>query len=297
PYVNKQGLPKAKELQKTATGLFSEYEYRKVIETVNEALAYISKVPILTIKVTPEIFSPDNDGKNDVLEIVPDIFSITKLDRWIAAVTKQEEGQKQGIEIIKWAEKGDPPKVIKWDGKIDGRLAVDSASSYVAELVVIDEKNAVESSGKVRFKTDIFTEETERGLLIDVSSIIFDYNSDVLKPEYKPIVKMVYDFLLRYPEYSIIIEGHTDSSGPAQRNKALSEKRAQSVTDYLVELGMKKDSLEAYGLGESLPKTMDKNKMGLNRRVAFILIKNKDDMMKYKYFVKKLRFDREVEMR
>lgn len=290
-YINKTGLQKAVKLKKQAEELFKQYEFREVIKIVKQALSHISKVPIVSIKVIPQIFSPDGDGKNDVLKITPDIFSVTKISRWIGAVRKKE------IELKTWRGDGNPPEVIEWDGKIGDSMAVDSASSYFVELIVVDENNAVVSSGKIKFKTDIFANETKRGLLIDISSIIFAYNSAFIESQYKGIIKMVYDFLLRYPEYSVAIEGHTDSSGPAYRNKTLSEKRAQSVADYLIELGMNKKKLQVYGLGEVLPKTYDFSKMGLNRRVTFILLKTKDDIFRYKHYIKKFNFNKEIKMK
>ncbi len=296
-YINKTGLQKAVKLKKQAEELFKQYEYLEVIKIVKQALLHISKVPIVSIKVIPQIFSPDGDGKNDVLKITPDIFSVTKISRWIGAVRKKEKGEKKEIELKTWRGDGNPPEVIEWDGKIGDSMAVDSASSYLVELIVVDENNAVVSSGKIKFKTDIFANETKRGLLIDISSIIFAYNSAFIESQYKGIIKMVYDFLLRYPEYSVAIEGHTDSSGPAYRNKTLSEKRAQSVADYLIELGMNKEKLQVYGLGEVLPKTYDSSKMGLNRRVTFILLKTKDDIFKYKHYIKKFNFNKEIKMK
>ena len=295
-YIERSGLLKAIELQEKAKGLFKEYEYIKVMQVVKEALGHISKVPIASITVTPQIFSPDGDGKNDVLKIVPDVFSVTKVKRWVGSLQKWEEGDKKGIEIKTWRGDGLPPEVIEWDGKVGDKIAVDSASGYIVEIIVVDENNAVVSSGKIRFKTDIFVDETDRGLLINVSSIRFDYNSAVIEYQYKKIIKMVYEFLLRYPEYSVAVEGHTDASGPAPRNKVLSERRAQAVADYLIELGMNKKNLQVYGLGEVLPKTLDPAKMGLNRRVTFILLKSNDDILKYKYFIKKLRFNKEIQM-
>lgn len=294
--INKEGLAKAVKLKDQAEVLYKEHEYKKVIELVKEALTSISKIPIVSIQVTPPIFSPDGDGRNDTLTITPEVFSVTKVVRWVAAVSKQEEGEDKSIELKKWQGQGLPPETVEWDGQDDGKVTVDSASSYFAELVAVDENGAVVSSGKVKFKTDIFVRKTERGLIIDISSISFDYNKADLKDQYKPTIKLVYDYLLRYPEYSIAIEGHTDASGKAPKNKVLSDERAQSVAKYLNELGMDEKRLQTYGLGEAIPKTLDKNKMGLNRRVAFILMKSDDDILEYKHYIKALKLNDEVQM-
>ncbi len=298
--VDKKELAIAVKLNTEAKKLYKENEYIKVIAKVNEALKHISKVPVVSITVSPQLFTPGKDrktGKENILTITPDIFSINKVKSWILAISKKEEGEKKGVEIKKWTGEGDLTEPIKWDGKSKGKTILDSASSYVARLVVKDEKNGIGGSSEVRFKTDIFVIETARGKLINISSIRFDYNKDDLKPKYKKTVKMVHDFLLNYPGYNIIVEGHSDSSGKALKNKTLAAQRAKSVADYLVELGMDRTRIKESGLGEALPIYYTKKMMALNRRVSFILLKTKEDTEKYENYIKKLNFEKEVEMR
>jgi len=296
--VDKKELNKAIQLQKEAKKLFSEHEYIQVIELVNKALGHISKVPVVSINVTPQLFSPDGDGQNDTLTITSDIFSINKITSWTLMITKKEEGDKVAVEIKTWSGVGSEiPKNIKWNGKSDGKIAVDSAGSYIVQLIAVDEKKGVGKSSQVRFKTDIFTTRTKRGLLINISSIRFRYNKADLLNKYKPIVKRVYDFLLEYPEYQIIVEGHTDASGKAVKNKTLSEARAKSVANFLIESGMDKRRIKESGLGEALPFTYKKRRMALNRRVSFILLKTKEDTEIYENYISKLNLNKEVKMK
>ncbi|MDD5067551.1 MAG: OmpA family protein, partial [bacterium] len=169
--------------------------------------------------------------------------------------------------------------------------------SYIAEMTVRDEKGGMGKSSQVKFKTDIFTTRTERGLLINISIIKFDYNKADLKTEYKKLVKKVYNFLLQYPDYSIIIEGHSDSLGKAPENQVLSGKRADTVAGYLAELGMERNRIRVYGLGESLPSTELWKKLALNRRVSFILLKTAEDLNIYESFIKQLDLNKEVQMK
>ncbi len=294
--VDKKELKKAMELNNEAKKIFKEYEYIKVIEIVNKALGHISKVPVVSIAVQPQLFSPDGDGKN-VLTITSDVFSLNKVTTWTLKIKKKEEGEKEGVEIKTWKGEKEIPKTTEWDGKEEGKIAVDSAGSYVVELAVLDEKNGMGKSGEVKFKTDIFTTRTERGLLINISSIRFAYNKADLLAKYKGTVKMVHDFLLEYPGYSIVVEGHSDSSGRAPKNQTLSGNRAKSVADYLIELGMDRKRIKTSGLGESLPKTYYKRKMALNRRVAFILLKTDADIATYENYINKLDINKEVKMK
>ncbi|MBU1078399.1 MAG: OmpA family protein [Spirochaetes bacterium] len=295
PNVNKGEMVKAKALQSEAQALFKKNEYRKVIETVDKALGHISQVPIVSLSVSPVLFSPDGNGINDVLIIKPNVISQIDVQEWKLTI-KKIVSKNEEIVVKVFSDKGDPSKVIKWDGEEGGELIVDSVSSYVVEMEVIDKNAGVGRSGRVQFKTDIYVNKTDRGMVIDVSSIIFDYNKDTLKTEYKDIVKRIYTFLLAYPEYNIIIEGHTDATGPVKSNWELSQKRAKSVVNYLKELGMEEKRIREQGLGESLPRTIIYEKRGLNRRVVFILLKDEDDILNYEETIKKLDLNKEVEM-
>ena len=289
--IDQKEVSKAVDLQKDAKDLFSQYEYTKVLEKVKEALGHISDVPVVSITVTPQLFNPA-DGK---LAIAPDIFSISKVTSWTLSIRKNEEGDKESVEIARWVGGTLLTNTIMWDGIASGRMVVDSAGSYTAELTVVDEKHGVGRSGPVRFKTDIFTTKTERGLLINISSIRFDYNKADLKPAYQTTVKRVFDFLLKYPGYNIVVEGHSDYTGIATDNQVLSGKRANSVADYLVVLGMNRDRIKVYGLGEALPASYEKAKAALSRRVSFILLKTAADSQNYDNFIQKLDLKKELE--
>jgi outer membrane protein OmpA-like peptidoglycan-associated protein len=78
----------------------------------------------------------------------------------------------------------------------------------------------------------------------------------------------VADVLLRYPETTIVVEGHTDSRGSEAYNQVLSEKRAQAVRTALVEMGVAGERIEAVGYGESQPISSDD---AVNRRVSIAI--------------------------
>ncbi len=161
---------------------------------------------------------------------------------------------------------------------------------------VVDEKEGVAKSQKKGFETDIFTEKTKRGRVINVSSIRFDYNKATLKQQYRSIVQEVYEYLLEFPDYKIVVEGHTDALGSAPSNRILSMRRAKSVARYLQQLGIKSDRIETFGMGEVMPVTRDGEKIGINRRVSFILLKNKDDLKAYKEFYDNKDLNVEIKM-
>jgi len=289
--IDQKQLDAATALQKEALALNDQFLYPAVLDKVKEALGHISSVPVVSITVAPQLFVPDEAA----LVITPDIFSLNNVSKWTLSIRKKEEGEKESVEIVRWIGETPLTNAIAWDGRLDNTIIVDSAGSYVVELVVYDDKGGSGRSGQVKFKTDIFTTKTPRGLLINISSIRFDYNKADLKPAYQKLVKRVFNFLLEYPDYNIVVEGHSDYTGIAPDNQVLSEKRANAVADYLVQLGMDRSRIKVYGLGESLPSTTEKLKAALNRRVSFILLKNADDIKIYEDFIGQLDLKKEMD--
>ena len=99
----------------------------------------------------------------------------------------------------------------------------------------------------------------------------FDSNSDVVKPEYISEIGQVADFLSQYANTVVVIEGHTDTSGAADYNKSLSQRRADSVANVLVDqFGVARQRVTAIGYGEERPIADESTREGrmANRRVV-----------------------------
>ncbi|MGD8495433.1 MAG: OmpA family protein [Gemmatimonadales bacterium] len=103
--------------------------------------------------------------------------------------------------------------------------------------------------------------------------ILFAVNSDRIRPESTPTLDEIGDMLAEHPELQLSIEGHTDSDGEEVYNQQLSERRAASVKDYLVEHhGIDAARLETTGYGESEPVADNSTPEGKqkNRRVELV---------------------------
>ncbi|CZE47773.1 OmpA family protein [Campylobacter geochelonis] len=97
----------------------------------------------------------------------------------------------------------------------------------------------------------------------------FAFDSAKITPDYMKKIETVSDFLLEHKDYSVILEGHTDSVGAAAYNQKLSEKRAVSVKNALADLGVANERITTVGMGETQPIADNATKQGRaeNRRV------------------------------
>jgi OOP family OmpA-OmpF porin len=104
--------------------------------------------------------------------------------------------------------------------------------------------------------------------------IAFEVNKAEIRPRYRPELQKVADFLKTYPTTTVVIEGHTDSTGEAAYNLDLSQRRADSVRDYLIDnYGISPDRLTAKGYGEERPVASNDTAEGRtqNRRVIAVI--------------------------
>ncbi|HYH57138.1 MAG TPA: OmpA family protein [Anseongella sp.] len=107
------------------------------------------------------------------------------------------------------------------------------------------------------------------------SGILFPVNAASLSPEAQLHIAKLAEILNRFPETRILVEGHTDITGTTEYNKVLSEKRAASVKEYAVTLGVDPARVGTAGHGEARPVATNSTEKGRekNRRVeVFILV-------------------------
>jgi len=104
--------------------------------------------------------------------------------------------------------------------------------------------------------------------------IQFDLDKADIEPQYHGRLKEVADFMTAYPETKAVIEGHTDSLGPAAYNLKLSQRRADSVRNYLIQnFNINPNRLTAKGFGEDRPVASNDTEGGRrkNRRIQAVI--------------------------
>jgi len=125
-----------------------------------------------------------------------------------------------------------------------------------------------------QFNSILETRDTARGLIVNMSDVLFDTAQYTLRSGARERLAKVAGILLGHPGLKIEIEGHTDSVGGEEYNQRLSEQRATSVRDYLIQQGLPgMNSSPVRGFGESQPVATNDTAAGRqrNRRVELIV--------------------------
>ncbi|MGA3104885.1 MAG: OmpA family protein [Terriglobales bacterium] len=117
------------------------------------------------------------------------------------------------------------------------------------------------------------TRDTAKGLIVSMPDVLFDFNKYTLKPEARERLARISGIVLAYPDLKLEIDGYTDAVGSDEYNQTLSDKRAETVRDYLVGSGVGMNSVAARGMGKADPVADNTTAAGrqLNRRVEMIV--------------------------
>ena len=258
--------------------------------------------PKVDLTVTPEYFSPDGDGVDDVLTFGISVDNPAAVVDWKMEILEQAVIESSapgatGAERLfrEWSGRGAPPNRITWDGTSSRRELVESATDYPFRFTARDALgNRTTVSGLIA--VDVLVMRDGDRLKIKVPSIVFRANyadfvglpRDVVARNER-VVYRIAEILNKFPEYRIRIEGHANNIGKmlgysdtriqAEETKELiplSIGRAELVSSMLVRYGVDTRRLSIEGLGSSEPVVsfLDVENRWKNRRVEFILIKN-----------------------
>lgn len=124
-----------------------------------------------------------------------------------------------------------------------------------------------------QFSKVLDTRDTERGLVVNMSDVLFDTGKFTLRPEAREKLARIAGIVINYPSLILQSEGHTDSTGSIDFNQKLSEQRAASVREYLVAQGVNGASITSVGKAFNVPVATNDTARGRqqNRRVELIV--------------------------
>ena len=258
--------------------------------------------PVVSIKVTPEYFSPDGDGQGDVLNFGIDVDTAAGIVDWKLEVNEMAiiessnpSAEKSERLFMSWSGKGKPPAKINWDGLSLNKELVESATDYPFKFIARDALGNVTTVTGV-IAVDVLVIRDGDRLKIKVPSIVFRANyadfsglsQDIMAGNQK-VGARIAQILNKFPDYRINIQGHVNNVGKMLGSSAakiqteetkelipLSTGRAELVRTMLIQNGVDARRLSVEGLGSSEPVVSftDAQNRWKNRRVEFVLIKN-----------------------
>jgi outer membrane protein OmpA-like peptidoglycan-associated protein len=151
------------------------------------------------------------------------------------------------------------------------RLAALQAQSSAQQADA--DKAAMRTRLSEQLNSILQTRDSARGLIVSMSDVLFDTGKYSLKAGAREKLAKVAGILLAYPGLNIDVGGYTDNVGGDEMNQQLSENRAGSVRDYLVQQGVATSSVSARGFGNTLPVASNDSSAGRqqNRRVELLV--------------------------
>lgn len=196
------------------------------------------------------------------------------------AVALREQALAEAAEAERLRDEARLAQSIAEQGQLSAESAAESARLLaLAETERAEQARAEAEAAKAEMEimrsrlSELEAKQTERGLLITLGDVLFELNQSDLKPGSARNLLPLANVLIERPDQTLIIEGHTDSTGARDYNMTLSEKRAQAVAQYLIEQGVDVNAISTTGLGPDFPVADNGSSAGRqrNRRVDVIL--------------------------
>ena len=151
------------------------------------------------------------------------------------------------------------------------RLAAQSSDQQLQ--VAVKDREELRAKLLAQFNLIFTTRDTARGLIVNLSDVLFDSGKATLRPVAREKLAKISGIVLAYPDLRLAIEGNTDSVGSDSMNQQLSEARAGSVRDYLAKENIPSASMTSQGFGKTQPVASNDTAEGRqqNRRVELVV--------------------------
>jgi outer membrane protein OmpA-like peptidoglycan-associated protein len=190
----------------------------------------------------------------------------------------QQEAQKSAAEAAaakQEAEKARTAALAEQQAAVEQRQAAEADAQKARQAAAKAEAEKADLRAQLlgQLNSILQTRDTARGLIVNMSDVLFDTGSSTLKAGAREKLAKISGILLAHPGLTLQIEGHTDSVGSDDFNQQLSERRSDSVRDFLAEQGVAPSSMTAHGFGKTQPVASNDTAEGRqrNRRVELVV--------------------------
>jgi outer membrane protein OmpA-like peptidoglycan-associated protein len=200
-----------------------------------------------------------------------------------AALSQQQAAQSQAdaaqSQVVAQQAQRDAEQARAAKAQADAARAEAEAETAAAQAKAVqannnaNDANAVREKLRLRLNSVLATSETARGLIVNMSDVLFDTGKYTLKPTTQISLAKVAGILEAYPGLKVQVEGYTDSTGSDELNQKLSDSRALAVKDFLVSQGESQGSISSTGFGKNNPVADNASASGRaqNRRVNLVV--------------------------
>jgi outer membrane protein OmpA-like peptidoglycan-associated protein len=206
--------------------------------------------------------------------------AITTVDHYAYLATQQAQTGEARIAEMRAKEQVAQGEAERNRVLLEARTEEADAASAKAEQQTLTADAAREDANAARAEAEdaqrqlaeLQAKQTDRGMVLTLSDVLFDTGAATLKPGADLALSRLSAFMEKNPETRLMVEGHTDNVGSETYNEDLSQRRAAAVKAALVSRGIQGDRIEAVGRGESFPVAGNDTQAGRqqNRRVEII---------------------------
>ena len=156
------------------------------------------------------------------------------------------------------------------------RASADQARLQAASAYQQARDEQARSAALASQLADLKAKQTERGLVITFSDVLFNVDRAELSADGMRVAQKLADILNQDPQGIVMVEGFTDSTGTASHNLELSQRRAESVRNALIGMGISDQRIATRGYGQAYPVASNDSagNRQLNRRVEIVLSQN-----------------------
>ena len=203
------------------------------------------------------------------------------------ALALREQALAEAAQAQQLRDQAEQAQLMAEEKQLIAELAAESALSdaekaqtiAAAEAAKAEAARAEAEAAKLEMRSlrnqlsELQAKQTERGLLITLGDVLFEFNQSELKSGATRNLMPLAKALTERPQQTVVVEGHTDAVGSKAYNVQLSERRAAAVKDYLVAQGIAAERISTQGLGPDFPIASNDTEGGRqqNRRVEVIL--------------------------